>query len=192
MNRYRNTYELVHINGVAYYYIVCYTIHGQVTGKILIDSNNLSKCQKHQWHIENMSNRNLQYAAACYNRGTLRIHRFLTNAGKDAQVDHINHNGLDNRMANLRICSLSENNRNKDFSQWKCANKLSVGIRKIRERYFARIMVDKKEIALGGYSTLEEAILARRNAEIKYFKEYRYSANSGLENNRLQWNKNIL
>jgi hypothetical protein len=40
------------------------------------------------------------------------LHRFIVGAPPDAQVDHINHNCLDNRRENLRICSCAENHRN--------------------------------------------------------------------------------
>lgn len=36
-------------------------------------------------------------------------------------------------------------------------------------------MVHKKEIALGGYATLEEAKAARSQAERKYFGEFKYN-----------------
>lgn len=175
MNKYRNTYEPVTVDGVVCYYIVCYTVNGQIVGKILIDGDNLSKCQSYQWHIEKLHKRNIKYAATNCNKKTLRLHRYITNADKQMQVDHINHNGLDNRIVNLRICNNRENNCNKDFSKFKNASKIATGIRKIRDRYFARIMVNKKEISLGGFSTLEEAKQARKAAEIKYFKEYKYA-----------------
>lgn len=175
MNRHRNTYETVSIDGVVYYYIVYYSINGIVTGKILIDSDNLELCKSHQWHIEKSNRRDLLYAATNYNGKTLRLHRYIMGVNNKMQVDHINHNGLDNRIENLRVCNNRENNCNKDFSKMTHANRLATGIRKIKGRYFARIMVNKKEIALGGFATLEEAKLARKEAEIKYFKEYRYA-----------------
>lgn len=42
------------------------------------------------------------------------LHRFIMNAPKGRQVDHINHDTLDNRRANLRVVNNQENNANRD------------------------------------------------------------------------------
>ena len=47
-----------------------------------------------------------------------------------------------------------------------------MGFIKKSGRYRARIMVDRKEIRLGNFKTLEEAKKAREAAELKYFGEY--------------------
>jgi hypothetical protein len=44
-----------------------------------------------------------------YKCTTLLMHRLLTNCPKGKVVDHLNHDGLDNRMANLKVCTYSEN-----------------------------------------------------------------------------------
>ena len=44
---------------------------------------------------------------------TLYLHRFLVDAERGFEVDHINGNGLDNRRDNLRKCSKSLNNANR-------------------------------------------------------------------------------
>lgn len=43
--------------------------------------------------------------------GSLALHRFIMNAPKGMDVDHINGNGLDNRKANLEIVTHAENVR---------------------------------------------------------------------------------
>jgi hypothetical protein len=46
-------------------------------------------------------------------RGRLLLHRVITDCPAELQVDHINHQTLDNRRANLRIVTASENGKNR-------------------------------------------------------------------------------
>lgn len=46
------------------------------------------------------------------------------------------------------------------------------------EKWYARITVNGKRINLGTYETKEEAISARQQAEIKYFKDFSPSSKS--------------
>ena len=166
MIKYRNTYRI--IDDICY--IDCYKKDGSLKGSILIDSEDLNKVCMYQWHIEK-SRENIYYGAASFKGRTIRIHRVLLET--PLQVDHINHNGLDNRKSNLRACTNAENNRNK-----KHINAISgyTGIRYNEKTgsYYVRIMVDKKEISLGSYKFLHDALEARKEGEIKYFKDFRY------------------
>lgn len=45
-------------------------------------------------------------------RRCLKLHRFVMNCPENKVVDHINHNTIDNRKSNLRICSHFENAQN--------------------------------------------------------------------------------
>ena len=45
---------------------------------------------------------------------------------------------------------------------------------KNRNKWIAQITVNYKNIHLGRYENIEDAIKARKEAEVKYFGEYRY------------------
>ena len=79
-------------------------------------------------------------------------------------IDHINGNGTDNRLANLRSVSIEENNRNLK----RCVNNTSgvTGVTKFRSRWVAHIWGGNKQINLGSFDTFEEAVAARKAAEI--------------------------
>jgi hypothetical protein len=57
------------------------------------------------------------YAAHGYKKNgkahTVYMHRMITSAPLGMKVDHINHDALDNRKSNLRVCTHSQNHMNR-------------------------------------------------------------------------------
>ena len=87
-------------------------------------------------------------------------------------VDHINGDGLDNRIANLRLATSSQNaanNRRKNppASGFKGAYKSSTGA-----GWFSHIYVGGKKIYLGSFSTAEEAHMAYVEAAERHHGEF--------------------
>lgn len=135
--------------------------------EILIDSEDLPKISKYSWCISKTG-----YAVANINYKVTKLHRYLLDLENPKKVaDHINHNKLDNRKFNLRICNNTQNTRNSSLSKNNSTGVIGVSVRP-SGRYRARIMVDRKEIALGTYDTIEEAKKARESGEMRYFGEY--------------------
>lgn len=58
------------------------------------------------------------------------LHRFILDAKKDQEIDHINRNGLDNRRSNLRFCTSFQNKLNQ-----KIRKDSLLGIQGVRFRY---------------------------------------------------------
>lgn len=107
-------------------------------------------------------------------RKVVNLHRYILNLNENDKVfvDHINRNPLDNRKSNLRTCTCAENTRNKKTLK---SNKVGVnGVSYIKERkkWLARIMKDGVLYELGAYVNIEDAIKARKEAEIKYYGEF--------------------
>jgi len=100
------------------------------------------------------------------------FHRWIANAPKGMVVDHINHQTLDNRRKNLRVCSNSENQQNRTGPQ---SNNLSHyrGVSKSgKSKWQASVKINRKYYYLGVYSTPEEA---GKVAEIARSKMMPYS-----------------
>jgi hypothetical protein len=84
------------------------------------------------------------------------------------QIDHINRDKLDNRIANLRVVNNSENMRNLPPPALD-PRTLGVTFHQRDRRYVTAIRVNGKTIPLGSFKTFPEARAARIAAEIKYF-----------------------
>ena len=89
----------------------------------------------------------------------INLHRLVTGNIKGILVDHINHNKLDNSLANLRLVSPSQNglNRSKISGQWTSMFK---GVRLRRGKYIARITHRRKEYHLGTFVDEKDAAMA--------------------------------
>ena len=107
-------------------------------------------------------------------RKIYKAHRLIWkyHYGKDPKefIDHIDGNRLNNNMENLREATNQQNGFNRGPQK---NNKLGIkGVRKQRNKYVARIEINGKEKRLGAFNTIEEARLAREEAEKKLFKEF--------------------
>lgn len=75
------------------------------------------------------------------------------------EIDHIDGNGLNNSLGNIRNVSRSENAKN--IKQSKSNTSGHTGIQKICNAWRVAMRVNKKQRYIGTYNTLEEAIRVR-------------------------------
>lgn len=91
---------------------------------------------------------------------------------RNKEIDHIDNNPLNNRKSNLRIVTRSQNMMNVKTKNNNTSGKTGVHFRKDRNKWTARIQVDRKQIILGIFKTRQNAVKARKRAELKYFGEF--------------------
>jgi hypothetical protein len=84
------------------------------------------------------------------------------------EIDHIGQDSLDNRIKNLRLVTRRENALNQKQSKKNTSGQTGVSWNKRAKMWVAYIKIDGKLIHLGYYIEKEDAIKARKEAEIKY------------------------
>ena len=88
------------------------------------------------------------------------------------EIDHINGNGLDNKIENLRQVSRSQNMMNQKINVLNTSGAKGVHFSKNHKKWLAYIKIDQKRIHVGSFDNLFSAAIARKEAEQKYFGEF--------------------
>ena len=107
-------------------------------------------------------------------KGHILMHRAIMGIiNPHIKVDHMNHNTLDNRRGNLRICTQAQNVAHRGvLDQRNTSGLRGVSWHKQREKWRARIMVDQKEIHLGLFKDKKSAAASYASANHKYFGSF--------------------
>ena len=136
----------------------------------IVDDWYYPRLMKYVWYVR--GNRGLVYAYT-YRRGRItKMHNMIIKKKKGFQIDHINRNSLDNRKENLRYCTHSENQLNKNLSKNNTSGHKGVNWDKSHEKWVAILYKDGKTIKLGRFTNKEDAILARKEAFKKAFNGF--------------------
>ena len=112
------------------------------------------------------------YVLISLNSRSFRAHRLawliVYGSFPPEQIDHINGIRHDNRIINLRAVTNTENSRNRALPNVNTSGHIGVYYDKINKKWKACIGYKNKPITLGFFKNKEDAIEARRIAEINY------------------------
>lgn len=139
------------------------TAKGEV---IIIDASDVDECKNHSWYID------CKGYPSTGGRGlkTTRLHRFLLRPPESMQVDHINHNKLDNRRCNLRIVNNQQNHFNRPINKNNKSGCKGVYYNKQCKKWCCQITLNGKIIYSKLFNTFDEAVEQRKILESLYFK----------------------
>ena len=131
----------------------------------IVDDEDFEEISKYNWYAIKKSNYDAYVAMTTirqFPKKNVLMHRMIMGNQTTMDIDHINHDTLDNRKSNLRICTSRQNQCNR-----KRKNKTGfIGVCETRCKWEAYTW-DKKTIHLGLFDTPELAARARDRYEIK-------------------------
>lgn len=127
-----------------------------------IDLEDLNLCRKYNWYIHHDKDKpdHMKYVYG-YCR---KLHRVIMNPPADMVVDHIDRNPLNNRRSNLRVCSISDNNKNFTISKNNTSGVVGVRYKPDKRKWLAYRTIDLKWFGKT-FATKEEAIEYREYLE---------------------------
>ena len=165
--------------------IACAVELGNSSDRALIDVGDADLVRRIRWRLQRSASNGLSYARASQpgaegRSRTLYLHRLLLDAPPGFVVDHINHNGLDNRRSNLRLCSIRENHRNQRQSKsQRVGGYKGTFWDNTKRRWIAAINAGavkadgrSRRIQIGSFRVAEDAARAYDRAALQYFGEF--------------------
>ncbi|MHC4216612.1 MAG: HNH endonuclease [Planctomycetota bacterium] len=139
----------------------------------IVDAEDYEMLKRYKW-LALEKGRSLYAKTYHLNGKSLHMHRLIMNAPSGLVVDHINHNGLDNRKSNLRLCTRLENQRNARPSRGGSSKYKGVCWHKASKQFAVQISFEGKRLWLGYFKDETDAAKAYDKKARELFGEFAY------------------
>jgi len=131
-------------------------------------------------HEKPHKNHSLVYRRIRFNHSNYQAHRlaYYMYHGIDPrnnEIDHKDRNGLNNKINNLRLATRSDNCKNRSMAENNTSGVTGVYWHIRRRKWAAQIKWNGKQKHIGYFVNKEDAKQVRKEAEKKYFGEFRRS-----------------
>jgi len=138
----------------------------------LIDGCDLETILQYRWCAHFNGRYWYAYTGICANGKTklLAMHRLILDAPTGMDVDHFDHQTLDNRRINIRLATRSQNNANKSkYKVGATSRHKGVHYSQLERKWKAEIKVNRQRFYLGTYTDESDAALAYNRAALEHF-----------------------
>lgn len=138
-------------------------IKGELFARVSVDDEDYDKLSKFTWKVNTSGHIQTTRLGK-----TILLHRFVLGVDNpDIIIDHRDRIKTNCQKYNLRVTDTKGNSRNRT----PIGTLGHIGVYKVGNKYRARIKINGHNISLGNYTNIEEAINARKLAELKYWRE---------------------
>jgi len=144
----------------------------------LVDPEDYEELSKYKWYAVRSPRgfyavRSIKAKNSRSGQKSVRMHRVILKAPEGKFIDHINHNGLDNRKSNLRICTMQQNSWNMRKQRRNCTSQYKgVAWHKGEGKWQARIICNGKSFSSGYFDDEKAAAMAYDDKAKELFGEF--------------------
>ena len=135
----------------------------------LVDAADYEELSKYTWHLSRHGRR--AYVSRQKGGKAVYMHREIMHPPEGYVVDHIDHNPLNHRRCNLRVCTRQQNQANMGP---RGGSSRFVGVTRRGNRWQAEITVHRKHIYIGLFGDEVEAAKARDRKAYELHGPYAY------------------
>ena len=142
-------------------------------GKVaLVSDQDYAELSRYKWYAQRAkytwyARRKVQIGYK--KQATIVMHRQILGVDGPTEIDHIDHDGLNNTRENLRLCTRSENQQNRRVLPGKSKG---VTWHRREKKWYVHIGLDGKRKHVGRFDSLDEATAAYDAAAKKYYGEF--------------------
>ena len=142
---------------------------GNYKGETLVDFWNYGKVKTRKWYLTNHNR-----VASGSEENFVFLSNFIMDhvSTKNSMIDHKDRNTLNNREANFRFCTKTQNAMNSKLRKDNTSGYKGVSYYKPNGKWRAYINIEGIRKSLGIFTTAFEAAKAYNNAALKYFGEF--------------------
>jgi len=140
--------------------------------RAIIQLNDYEQIKKYFW-VDRMIGKTIYAMASASINGTtisLYMHRVILCPPNGESIDHKNHNGLDNRRCNLRLCTRAQNAANRGLPKNNTSG--FKGVYWNGRKFIAQCYMNSKVKYLGSFDNAKEAAISHNKAVMKIYGEF--------------------
>lgn len=138
---------------------------------VFVDAPDYEALAAHRWYLHPQGYA-MRTAVMDGKRTTIYMHREILGATTEELIDHRNHDGLDNRRANLRRCNRSQNNQNARGRYNRRSKYKGVAWDSSRQRWRAEVVANGSTRFVGRFDDERSAALAYDRAAREQYGEF--------------------